>query len=53
MTSAAGQGMTGAMCRLALVLSLLLLPACADPALDAGVTVGTGDDGGGEISLSF
>ncbi len=31
----------------------LVLAACSDPALNAGVTVGLGEDGGSEVSLSF
>jgi hypothetical protein len=38
--------------RLALVLCLAL-PACADTVVGADIRVGTGEDGGSELSLSF
>lgn len=39
--------------RHALLLCLAALAGCSDPALDAGFTIGTGDDDGAEISISF
>jgi hypothetical protein len=39
--------------RSALLVLALLLAACSDPTLSAGVTVGMGEDGGSEVSLSF
>lgn len=39
--------------RPALLALTLLLAACSDPSLNAGMTVGLGEDGGSELSLSF
>lgn len=39
--------------RPALLALALLLTACSDPSLNAGMTVGLGEDGGSELSLSF
>lgn len=53
MTAPVAWGITGAMTRLVLLALCLILSACADPRFGAGMTVGIGEDGGSEISLSL